>query len=247
MTKPRFAGGLLALACLLPLHHAHAGPNEYIPDARVVEGEREFELTAGAARLRDGGSATAHTLSFGLGVNSWWFTEVQAKWHRPAGERAGFDAWEWENRFQLTETGRYLVDLAILFEIERPKDRAEGYELTYGPLLQADIGDWQVKLNLLWQKQLRVEAPSATELHYQWELRRRFAAGLDYGVQGLGNVGQWDRWAGRGEQEHRLGPALFGKLKLEGRQYIKYNAGLLFGLGDATPRTTLRVQAEYEF
>jgi hypothetical protein len=31
------------------------------------------------------------------------------------------------------------------------------------------------------------------------------------------------------------------------RQAVRYNAGLLFGLNNGSPRNTVRVQAEYEF
>ena len=34
---------------------------------------------------------------------------------------------------------------------------------------------------------------------------------------------------------------------LEGRQAIRYNAALLFGETHASPRSTFRLQAEYEF
>ena len=66
------------------------------------------------------------------------------------GASTGFDAWEWENKFQFTETGKYPVDIGLLLEIERPKDRSEGYEYRWGPLLQADITQsLQANLNLL--------------------------------------------------------------------------------------------------
>jgi hypothetical protein len=40
---------------------------------------------------------------------------------------------------------------------------------------------------------------------------------------------------------------VFGKLPIEGRRAIRYNAALLFGLTRASPDQTLRMQVEYEF
>jgi hypothetical protein len=40
---------------------------------------------------------------------------------------------------------------------------------------------------------------------------------------------------------------LFGRVKTGSQQAIKYNAGLLFGMNHASPKHTLRAQAEYEF
>jgi hypothetical protein len=184
----------------------------------------------------------------GFGVNRWWFTEVYAIWHKLPGEGHSFDAWEWENKFQLTETGKYPVDVGLLFEAERPKDRSEGYEYRWGPLLQADITPTvQANLNLLIQKQIRASTPSKAALGYQWQVKYRWRPAFEYGLQGFGDVGPWNDWHPKSTQAHIAGPALFGRNGLGGRQAIKYNAGLLFGLTDGAPRNTLRLQAEYEF
>ena len=48
-------------------------------------------------------------------------------------------------------------------------------------------------------------------------------------------------------QRHITGPAMFGKVKVGQSQVVRYNAGVLFGLTNGSPRNTLRLQAEYEF
>jgi hypothetical protein len=226
---------------------APAAPNDYVHSPIVEEGEKEIDFKWGAEKHRDGSSETATSIGLGWGATSWWSTEFYAKWHREADRPAGFDAWEWENIFQLTPTGKYPVDLGVLLEIERPKDRSEGYELTYGPLLQAEWGLVQGNLNLLWQKHVRATDAFATELHYEAQLKYRAAERFEWGAQALGSLGQWDHWAATSQQEHKLGPAIFGKVRTGTRQAVRYNAGLLFGTNNASPRTTLRVQAEYEF
>ena len=247
MRTARRAGALLALVPLLHVPAVTAAPDDYVRVPIVVQGEKEIDFKSGAGRFRDGSSGTAASLGFGYGATSWWFTEFYAKWHRPPGEPGGFDAWEWENRFQLTETGRYPVDIGALLEIERPKERSEGYEITYGPLLQSEWGAVQGNLNLLWQKHVRASAPSETELKYQWQLKHRTTEKLEWGAQGFGELGSWDHWAPSSQQQHRLGPAIFGKFRPSGRTALKYNAALLFGTNDASPRTSARLQVEYEF
>ncbi|MSQ19852.1 MAG: hypothetical protein EXR39_09895 [Betaproteobacteria bacterium] len=158
----------------------------------VEYGEKEIDFKWGAAKARDGSSATATALGLGWGATPWWFTEVYGKWRRDPIEGRRFDAWEWENRFQLTETGRYPVDVGLLLEIERPRARAEGYELTFGPLLQWEWGAVQGNLNLLWQKHVRADETSDTEQHYQWQLKWRATRTLEWGAQGFGNLGRWD-------------------------------------------------------
>ncbi|MDL2338539.1 MAG: hypothetical protein QFE16_11925 [Pseudomonadota bacterium] len=244
------AGALVALALysLSVTSIAVAGPSEYVVTPLVEEGEREIDFKAGTAKSRDGTRESQYSLGLGLGVNSWWFTELYAIWHKQPGEGHSFDAWEWENKFQLTETGKYAVDVGFLFEIERPKDRSEGYEYRWGPLLQTDITpSLQANLNLLFEKRIRSSQPSKAELGYQWQLKYRWRPSFEYGLQGFGDVGPWDHWEPKSEQPHIAGPAIFGRIKVGERQSIKYNAALLFGLTDGAPRNTVRMQAEYEF
>jgi hypothetical protein len=238
----------LALSSLVWSPPAAAGPSDYVITPIVEEGEREIDFKAGSAKSRDGTRESKYSAGLGLGVNRWWFTEVYAIWHKLPGEGHTFDAWEWENKFQLTETGKYPLDIGFLFEIERPKDRSEGYEYRWGPLLQTDITpNVQANLNLLFEKHIRASSHSKAELGYQWQVKYRWRPAFEYGLQGFGEMGPWNDWNPKSTQAHIAGPAIFGRIGLGGRQAIKYNAGLLFGLTDGAPRNTLRLQAEYEF
>jgi hypothetical protein len=240
--------GAFALACLCLTETAVAGPSEYVESAIVEEGEREIDFKGGMAKLRDGQRETQDAIGFGWGATSWWFTELYAQWHKEPTERYSFDAWEWENRFQLTETGKYPVDIGFLLEIERPRDRSEGYEIRFGPLMQADLTPTlQANLNLLFEKHVNAAEAEKAEFGYQWQLKYRWRPALEWGVQGLGDVGAWDHWEPHSEQPHQAGPALFGRWKVGDHQTVSYNAGLLFGLTDGAPHHTLRFQAEFEF
>lgn len=245
---PKAAAVAFACLSLAPLASALAGPADYVIPAIVEEGEKEIDLKAGTRELRDGSRESQYSVGLGWGVTSRWFTELYGIWHKEPGERHGFDAVEWENRFQLTETGKYPVDVSFLFEIERPKDRSEGYEYRWGPLLQADLTPRvQGNLNILVEKHIRADEGEKAELGYQWQLKYRWRPEFEFGVQGFGDVGPWDHWEPTSEQPHVAGPAIFGRLKAGPTQVIKYNAGLLAGMTHGAPRTTLRLQAEYEF
>ena len=243
--KASIACGLIALGLA---GIAHAGPSDYVWTPIVVEGEREIDFKAGSARLRDGTRESKQSLGLGWGATGGWFTEFYAVWHKPPGERHAFDAWEWENKFQLTETGRYPVDVGLLIEIERPQDRTEGYEVRWGPLLQTEIGARvQANLNLLFEKHYRAAEGGPSELGYQWQLKYRWRPALEFGAQGFGNVGPWRDWKPAAQQTHIAGPALFGRLHVGERQVVSYNLGWLHGLNQASPGHTLRLQTEFEF
>ncbi len=142
---------------------------------------------------------------------------------------------------------KYPVDVGFLLEIERPRDRSEGYEYKWGPLFQWDIGsNVTANLNVLIEKQTQQVPESRPQLGYQWQVRYRWHPEFEFGAQGFGEVGPWDHWESTSEQSHLIGPAFFGEVKVGGQEF-KYNAGLLFGLTNGSPRNRLRVQLEYEF
>ncbi len=247
------AGALfaLALSTLALSPGAQAGASDYVLVPVVEEGEREIDFKAGFARARDGSRSGQQSTGLGWGINRFWFTELYAKWHQEPGAASGFDAWEWENRFQLSETGKYPLEIGLLLEIERPKDRSEGYELRWGPLLQADldrvVDGLQANLNLLWQKHVRVAGGEPARLFGQWQLKLRWRPELEYGLQGFADLGPWQASRPATQRPQNAGPAIFGRFKLGTRQVLKYNAGLLLGLNRDAPRQTLRLQIELEF
>ena len=223
-----------------------AGPSDYVYVPTVEYGERELDFKYGTASTDGGPDEQAASLGFGLGAARWWFTELYVKYKREDG-RTFLDAFEWENKFQLTETGKYPVDVGWLVELERPQDRDEGYELKLGPLFQTEFGRLQLNTNILLERVFDSLDSNGTSLGYQWQAKYRWREGLEFGAQGFGDMGDWTHWAPADEQNHRMGPAVFGKIALGGRQAIRYNAALLIGLGGGAPDHTLRLQVEYEF
>jgi hypothetical protein len=123
-----YATILVAGALLSPLS-AHAGPSDYVYTPTVEYGEKEIDFKYGSAKKGDTPRESAASIGFGYGAKEWWFTELYLKYKRENGEATKYDAVEWENKFQLTETGKYPVDISFLVEIERPKVHAEGWEV----------------------------------------------------------------------------------------------------------------------
>ncbi len=249
MKKILTAGALAAASFSVT---AYAAPDQYIYPARVEAGEREIDFKFGTRDMRDNSlNRSSASIGLGYGVNEYWFTEAYVKYNHNAGGPTEFDAIEWENRFQLTETGRYPVDVGFLLEIERPQDRSEGYEVKWGPLFQADIGKTEWIANFLFERNYRSAEPSHATAYYQMQGRYRLKKEFAVGFQAFGDLGRWDNWAKTRQQGHRIGPAVFGKIALDSHQAIKYNAAYLVGrnrIDDGAYRgNTFRLQAEYEF
>lgn len=226
---------------------AHADPADYIFSPVVEKGEREIDSKAGIARDRDGRSFWGGKLGVEYGFTSWWAAEATVNFGRELGESTRVLSLEWENRFQLTESGKHPWEIGLLFEVERERESSEGYELRYGPLLQRQWGALRGNLNLLFERRVGADEPQEpTEFGYQWQLRHHAGGRIDWGAQGFGKLGRWDHWAPRREQSHILGPALFVKLG-DDDDDGEFEAGLLAGTGGAAPKLTLRLQALIPF
>lgn len=253
MSRARRVAPTLALLAVLPWASAIANPADYVYVPIVEEGERELDFKVGSAHAD--GREDAASLGFGWGATSRWFTEVYLKWAREPGAGSRLEAYEWENRFQLTETGQYAVDVGLVTELEIPRDGDDPREWKVGVLLQRESGKWQFNGNLLLEREFGgVRAPGAarpTELGYQWQVKYRAMPALEMGLQGLGDVGPWNDWEPGDEQPHSVGPAFFGRVPLgrgPGRHpKLSYNGAVLFGLTEGAPDHTLRLQVEVEF
>ena len=245
MTKKSAAlllGSLLSAA-------AWAGPADYIYLPNVAYGEREIDLKFGASSPLAGNSAQAGSIGFGYGAREHWFTELYLK-HERIGN-AGVTLAEWENKFQLTETGEYPLDIGLITELETPLNGKAPNEIRLGPLLQTELGKLQLNGNLLFQRSFgpadETGVPYTTNLAYQWQAKYRWQPVLEFGMQGYSEMGKWNDWSQQANMPHQFGPAVFGKFKLVDRQVLKYNAAWLHKTNSVTPNHTLRMQIEYEF
>ena len=264
---------LATIALAFASNAAFASPAEDVMTPDIEKGEREFEFAYGTDRNDAGKYESALELSFGAGVTDRWATELGVEFERERGEHMKYSGIEWENRLGLIIDEEAPVALSLLVGFERPRERAEGWSSTLGLLSETTVDRFLVNANLLVERTWDAdsedegdedeegddedgddedgeeeddEEEARTTLGYQWQVLYRHSHRIYYGVQGMGELGEWDDWAKRDDQEHKVGPAIFGRLKTAGGQRLNYNAGLLFGVTDGTPDYTLRLKLEYE-
>ena len=103
---------------------AFAGPADYVYTPTVEYGEREIDFKHGNAKQQDGTRKQVSSLGFGYGATEYWFTEIYLK-HESEGTH-NLNIAEWENKFQLTETGKYPVDVGLIAEFEAPLNNSTG-------------------------------------------------------------------------------------------------------------------------
>lgn len=148
---------LAVVAMQMAAAQAMAGVADYVYTPIVEQGEREIDFKYGNGKQADGTRAQVSTIGYGYGATDYWFTEVYYKREIANPERLSL--LEWENKFQLTEKGKYPVDIGFLIEVEGPlKNTKSPFELKMGPLFQTEFDKVQLNGNLLFERKFGREA-----------------------------------------------------------------------------------------
>lgn len=242
LRKSLIALALAAPGLALPLS-AHADPASKVYLPQVEYRELEFELRGGRENFDGTSEGDGHQFVFdvGYGVTPRWFSELAVFYSKAPGAGGQIDELKNENIILLTEPGQHWMDVGVIAEFVH--NRAEGVnEIEIGPLLQKQVGQEQFNLNFEFARELVAGAETALDYSAQWKHRGNPCA--EFGMQAFGDLGA----VGHLGQEHafKVGPALFGAVRMPSGHKLKYDGAVLFGTNDDAADTTLRFQLEYE-
>lgn len=217
----------------------------------VTRGEIEVEHKGFATfdSSRDKRNNQAFIAELGYGVTDWWRAAVEVEWEREEGRgtRVETEAASLENVFQLTPRGKYAADLGFLVELERGIRRGAPEEIKFGPIVAKEWGPTLTIVDLFFEKELGRGADAHVNVNYRLSSRWAVAPWLEPGLELHGEPGPAGHFLRGAEQEHRLGPVVYGALSLpQGWGKLQYQLGYLVGLTRATPDGTLKWLVEYE-
>lgn len=216
------------LAAALPLRVAFADPGYYLVAPYDQAGITTAELRYWTVKPRGGAEQVWPELGISHGVNSRWTTGLLASFIGGADLRTRSNLLNWHNTVLLTQ-GEWPVDVALHGSLIADADRRAGRTLEWGPLLQGDIGRTRWNANLVFEHRVSTEAPRPTALKYQWRVQHRWVPGLQAGLLGFGELGEWKDWAPRARQSHRAGPSLSAEWPRASGGTLQVDAGVLLG------------------
>ncbi len=209
----------------------------------VVKGEAELEYF-GTRTLDNNSSknnAQAHEFSVGYGVTDWWQPEFYGVFEKEPEDSAKLIGFEFENRFQLTEPGEYWVDPGLLaaytFGIH-----GEPNELEIKILLEKQTGKFLHRVNAGFDEEIGHGAEGGAVPVAAWSTRYRYNLHFEPGFEIQSDFGHRENFRHFDEQEHYVGPALYGQVVPN----LKYEAAYLFGISNETSSGAARLLLEYE-
>lgn len=244
----RTASLVLAAFAYLPASFVFAqSPDDSVHDLDFKKGDREIEFKVGTIDPRESGRESGTFLGLEYGLRDNWSTQLGASYRREPGQGLRFNALEWQNKFRVLDVPYVPVQVGILAELGIFDDEDEGYSLRFGPLLQKDFGDVQVNFNLLFERHLDEHPSQPTGMGYQVQAKYPLRQGLEVGLQGFGDFGEWDDWAPRSEQSHRFGPAIFGEFSLGEQRKFEYDAAYLTDPSSSARSHGVRFRLKYRY
>jgi hypothetical protein len=239
------AGAALALATAVP---AVADFKVRMPDANP--GEISIEPLGDYGRdpnpAHSGELSLTQELEYG--VNGFWRTELEFEQNRDAGpgQSLNFSQVTSENFFVFTERDQYWLDAGLFAEFGKATIRGNPNEFTLGPMFRKEILGTINTVNLFIQKEVGPNSSQQPFFVYAWETRLALGTPIEPGFQAYGNPSGFEGFNSHWPQDNRIGPQVFGVVSNIGPGTLKWNAGVLFGVGSAAPRQTIRWQLEYE-
>ena len=253
MLRNKWVAAATVAVAALATRHAYADFEMHYPVIDYREAELEHNGSTSVDNRSNLNNNQSYTVELGYGVTPWWEPEIEFDLGAAPGQNWTYSATTFENTFQFTPQGEYWADLGFFAEYSHAASRTDADETTFGPLVQKEWNnpfgsgvDTLHTLNLLVSKQVGRNRNDATPVQLSWQSRLRINAFFEPGIEYYGNFNNIADRVTMTDPTHRAGPVIVGAYNMYQYGKLKYEAGYLFGLNNATERRTVRWRLEYE-
>jgi len=207
----------------------------YLPYVEPLEHELEYRVM----RYKDNDSpldnVQKHKLAYGQALSERWFGEVYIVGSNPDNGDFDTDSYEVEIKWQATEQGEFQFDVGFLFEFEREQED-DARELSAAMLLTTDIGRVTASSNIFLivedGKELGRETEMAANFQFLYRLSPHFEPAIEIYLA---------------QDTFGIGPMIMGTERLATGKKLHWEFGIIAGLLDDMPDTTIKGLLEYEF
>ncbi len=236
-------------ALLLPARCASAQEASelkiYSPAVEYQEKELEY---VGFFSGKGASHQQGHAMSAAYSPTSYWRTEVYEVLHQDPSMAMVADTIEWENVFQLTNSGQLWADAGLISEFEIAQQAGNPHSFKLGPLLEKQVGSEVLTLDLPLEWKFGPNYVPGTGFSYAARYTHLLNPYFSPAVEAFGEPGIIGRWQRADTQTHSIGPAFLGTWRVgTTKGKLVYSVAGLRGLSTATPDWTVVWRLEYEF
>ena len=222
-----------------------------VDEPEVVKGEQEIEVNAA---VQNGFPVNADPVRYSMeveytyGVTKWLSLSPLVDFDKPDGDSFDATVAGLESVWFPVEVGK-LLTFAWFTEVEGAVHHDETNSTTFGPIVQFGHDKASLILNPYFEKSFGKNHEEGIEFNYQWQAKARMTERLALGIEGFGVIPDIGNSPGIDFQEHRIGPVIYYEKELAGEKERTFaiDAGVLFGLTEATSKVTGKVNASLAF
>lgn len=241
---------LISLCGVLAAYPAYAVDKIYSPYVRQGEWEMEYFGRRSFDGDRSRNNAQQHEISAAYSPTGWWKTELTGIFPKAPQDSMALRAVEWENLFQFTRPGDYWIDAGAQIAYEWTPDERIADAIEVKLLFAKKIGQTFHVLNISGEQAVMNHTGDSFEASTAWSSRYRYSPYFQPGFELHNEFGEVNDISSFQEQEHYIGPVIYGKLpfqsegeKIEG---LDYRVGYVFGFGNNSSHGQFLIQLEYE-
>ena len=222
-----------------------------VDEPEVVKGEQEIEVNGA---VQNGFPVNADPVRYSMeveytyGVTKWLSLSPLVDFDKPDGDGFHATVAGLESVWFPVEVGK-LLTIAWFTEVEGAVHHDETNSTTFGPIVQFGHDKASLILNPYLEKSFGRNDEEGMDFTYQWQAKASLNERLALGIEGFGVIPNIGNSPGIDFQEHRIGPVLYYEKELAGEKERTFaiDAGVLFGLTEATPNVTGKVNASLAF
>ena len=214
----------------------------YSPNVEPGELSVEYSGSRTFDSHSDKNNVQQHEAVMEYGVNNRWEVEGSIGFEKQPQEDVQVNHIEFENRFQFFEQGQNWVDSGLLVAFDEAIHHADTNSFEVKLLLEKDIGRFTNRANIGFTQEVGPNATGGPDYVLLWNTRYRYDEKLQPGFEIQSDLGADRALQHFGQQDHYIGPALYGRLF----GHLKYEAAYLFGVSDASSKSAARALLEYE-
>ena len=222
-----------------------------VDEPEVVKGEQEIEVNAA---VQNGFPVNADPVRYSMeveytyGVTKWLSLSPLVDFDKPDGDSFHAIVAGVESVWFPVEVGK-LLTFAWFTEVEGAVHHDETNSTTFGSIVQFGHDKASLILNPYFEKSFGKNHEKGIEFNYQWQAKASMTERLALGIEGFGVIPDIGNSPGIDFQEHRIGPVIYYEKELAGEKERTFaiDAGVLFGLTEATSKVTGKVNASLAF